>query len=153
LPPYRPGRPARRLATGSLFRNFTGLRGLGTQTHLDIDVAPGQIKAAIKDLASLGLPSLVSELGVSLSSKRIELRTVADQFHAQAARVAEAADAFMDLPPAQRLAFSVWGLLDTDSWLRAPPNDGEGTDQPLLFDDQGRPKPAFEALAGALKRP
>ena len=70
-----------------------------------------------------------------------------------ATRVAEAADAFMDLPPAQRLAFSVWGLLDTDSWLRAPPNDSAGTDQPLLFDDQGRPKPAFEALAGALKRP
>ena len=36
------------------FEIFIGLRGLGTQTHLDIDVAPGQIKAAIKDLASLG---------------------------------------------------------------------------------------------------
>jgi endo-1,4-beta-xylanase len=82
----------------------------------------------------------------------VELRTVADQLQLQAARVAEAADAFMDLPPAQRFAFSVWGLRDKDSWLRAPPNAGDGTDQPLLFDDQGRPKPAFETLAAALKR-
>jgi len=46
---------------------------------------------------------------------------VAEQFQVQAARVAEAADAFIDLP--------------------------------LLFDDQGRPKPTFEAPADPLKRP
>ena len=107
------GRPVSKFSPGSV--------ELGTQTHLDINVAPCQIKAALKDLASPGLPIHASEHGVSLSRNRIELRTVAEQFQVQAARVAEAADAFMDLP--------------------------------LLFDDQGRPKPTFEAPADALKRP
>jgi endo-1,4-beta-xylanase len=134
-----------------LLKKGAKLGGLGTQSHIDIDVAPGLSKAAIKDLASLGLPIHLSELDVGLSRKKLELRTVTDQLQLQAQRVAEVAEAFVALPPAQRYAFSVWGLRDKDSWLRRPPNGGDGTDQPLLFDDEGRPKPAFEALVHAIE--
>jgi len=127
------------------------LGGLGTQSHLDIDVAPGLSKAAIRDLASLGLPIHVSELDVGLSRKKLELRTTTDQLELQAQRVAEVAEAFVALPARQRFAFTVFGLRDKDSWLRRPPNDGDGGDQPVLFDDEGRPKPAFEALVHAIE--
>jgi len=61
------------------------------------------------------------------------------------------AEAFVALPAAQRFAFTAFGLRDKDSWLRRPPNAGDGTDSPLLFDDEGRPKPAFEAVVHAIQ--
>ena len=45
------------------------------------------------------------------------------------------AEAYLGLPPWQRVAFTTWGLRDKDHWLRAAPNAGDGTDQPLLFYD------------------
>lgn len=59
-------------------------------------------------------------------------------------------EAFLSLPERQRYAFTVWGLRDRDSWLRRPPNAGDGSDRPLLFDDAGHAKPAAQALAKAL---
>jgi endo-1,4-beta-xylanase len=55
----------------------------------------------------------------------------------------------MALPERQRYAFTIWGVRDRDSWLRRPPNAGDGSDRPLLFDDEGRPKPAARALVEA----
>jgi endo-1,4-beta-xylanase len=60
------------------------------------------------------------------------------------------AEAFMALPPAKRFAFTAWGLRDTDSWLRRPPED-DGRDQPLLFDALGQPKPLAAALEAAFR--
>lgn len=134
-----------------LLKKGAKLGGLGTQQHMDIDVEPGLSKAAIADLASLGLPIHISELDVGLSRKTLELRTVTDQLQLQAKLVAEVAEAFVALPVAQRFAFTAFGLRDKDSWLRRPPNAGDGTDQPLLFDDEGRPKPAFEAVVHAIR--
>lgn len=139
-----------------LLKKGAKLGGLGTQQHMDIDVAPGLSKAAIADLASLGLPIHVSELDVALSRKRLELRTREDQLQLQAKLVGEVAEAFVALPASQRFAFTAFGLRDKDSWLRRPPNAGDGTDSPLLFDDGGQPKPAFEAVVHAIeaaKRP
>lgn len=133
-----------------LLKKGAKLGGLGTQSHLDIDVAPGLSKAMMADLASLGLPIHVSELDVGLSRKRLELRTREDQLQLQAQRVAEVAEAFVALPARQRFAFTAFGLRDKDSWLRRPPNAGDGTDAPVLFDDDGRPKPAFEAVVNAV---
>jgi endo-1,4-beta-xylanase len=133
-----------------LLKKGCKLGGLGTQQHMDIDVAPGLSKAAIADLASLGLPIHISELDVGLSRKRLELRTREDQLQLQAKLVAEVAEAFVALPAKQRYAFTAFGLRDKDSWLRRPPNAGDGTDSPLLFDDEGRPKPAFEAVVDAI---
>jgi endo-1,4-beta-xylanase len=59
--------------------------------------------------------------------------------------VAELTAAFMDLPPAQRFAFTLWGLRDTDSWLRRDARD-DGKDSPLLFDAAGRPNAMFQAV-------
>jgi len=38
-----------------------------------------------------------------------------------------------------------WGVTDGDSWLNNFPTRGR-TNYPLLFDRQGKPKPAFDAV-------
>ena len=122
--------------------------GIGTQSHLDIDeTRPGLCRAALRDLASLGLPIHVSELDVSLGA-RPDFSHLPDLLRRQADLTRELAGAYMDLPRDQRFAFTVWGLRDSDSWLHAR----RSTEQPLPFDGAGRPKPMFQALAETLSR-
>ena len=119
--------------------------GLGTQTHLAVSNRPGQVTTAIKELAGFGLPIHVSELDVTYDAGRSPLRPL-NGAERQAALVAETAEAFLALPAAQRFGFTLWGLRDQDSWLRKE----QTSDRPLLFDDQGEPKPAFWALVDTL---
>jgi endo-1,4-beta-xylanase len=133
----------------SLLKAGAPLQGLGTQTHIDIDLASGMVTTAMRDLASLGLPIHVSELDVSTRTGRFGIAGGGDKLLRQARLVHEVVDAFMALPPQQRFAITLWGVRDRDSWLRRPPNP-PGVDQPLLFDDQGRPKPAAAAFVAAL---
>lgn len=118
------------------------LTGLGTQTHVDCELAEGAIRRTVERLASLGLKVHVSEIDVS---------TATGNPGRQGAIFAEAAEAMRALPEAQRFGVTVWGVRDSDSWLRRadwhrPPQP----DNPLLFDDAGRPKNSAEAFAGAL---
>lgn len=123
--------------------------GIGTQSHLDLDFTrPGMCRAAMRELASFGLPIHVSELDISLGetpdfSRLSELR------QRQADLTRELAEAYMALPARQRFAFTVWGLRDRDSWLRGSSGQ-RPRDQGLPFDDAGQPKPMFQALAEAL---
>ena len=132
----------------ALLKAGAPLGGLGTQTHVAADLAPGAITAALKDLASLGLKVRISEMDVSLAGARAFLAAPDDLRHRQAALYAEAAEAFAALPPRQRADFTFWGLEDSQSWLRRE----NAADAPLLFDDAGRPKPAAQAWEAALRR-
>ena len=123
--------------------------GIGNQSHIDIDLPDGAAARAISELARFGLPLHISELDISLGRRPLDLRATPQRLQIQARKAAEVADAFMALPDRQRFAFTVWGLRDQDSWLRSPPNAGDGRDQPLLFDDAGQPKAAFDAVAAA----
>jgi len=127
------------------------ITGLGNQSHIDIDTPPGASTRAIQALARFGLPIHVSELDVSLGRRRLDLRSPAQKKALQSRRMVEVAEAFVALPAAQRFAFTFWGVRDRDSWLQRPPN-GDGTDQPLTFDDNLRPKPAFYAVADVFRR-
>jgi endo-1,4-beta-xylanase len=131
-----------------LMKQGAPLGGLGTQTHLEADLAPGAIKAAIADLAATGLKIHVSEFDVTLQGHPLMSRDA--RLAAQARLAGEAAQALAALPAAQRYGFTTWGLRDKDSWLRQAPNAGDGTDSPLFFDDEGRPKAAAAAFERAL---
>jgi endo-1,4-beta-xylanase len=133
----------------SLLKAGAPLQGLGTQTHIDINLAPGLVTAAMRDLASLGLPIHISELDISTRVGRFDMAGDADKSRRQARLVHEVAEAFMALPPQQRFAITLWGVRDKDSWLQKPPNP-PGVDRPLLFDDEGRPKPVAAAFVAAL---
>ncbi len=123
------------------------LTGLGTQMHVAADIAPGQIREMMRDLASLGLPVHVSELDVSLTRAENKLLGRAELSRRQTAVYAEAAEAFMSLPQRQRFAFTLWGLRDRDSWLKKE----NGADAPAPFDDAGRPKAGAAALVEAFR--
>ncbi len=138
-----------------ILKSGAPLTGLATQTHVSIHMPPGAIKAAIRDLAGFGLPIHLSELDVSTRNEEgikgaLDMTPLPERLARQARVVHEAADAFAALPAHQRYAFTIWGVRDKDSWLRRPPNAGDGTDKPLLFDDDGRPKPAARALVDAI---
>ena len=124
--------------------------GLGTQTHIDIDLAPGAVAATLKDLARFGLPVHLSELDISTNMKKVDLRPVGDRLRLQARQASEAGEAFMALPERQRFAFTLWGLRDKDSWLRGSAGTGPA-DRPAMFDDEGRAKPALASLAAAFR--
>ncbi len=127
--------------------------GLGAQLHVGVDMAPGDVTRCLRAMAGFGLPIHVSEFDCSLQSeRRLDLRTRADKRRRQQEIYVEAVEAFAALPARQRFAFTVFGVRDKDSWLRTPPNAGDGTDEPLLFDDAGAPKPVFDAVAAALRR-
>jgi endo-1,4-beta-xylanase len=134
----------------SLLKAGAPLSGLGAQTHLLADIEPRQAGRAIRELAKFGLPIHVSELDVSTRQVGARLPGGPSLLDLQARTVDAVARAYLDLPVRQQYALTVWGLRDRDSWLRRPPYDGDGSDTPLLFDDAGRPKPAFDALARAL---
>lgn len=133
-----------------LLKSGAPLTGLGTQTHVPADLEPGAITAAIRDLAGLGLPVHVSELDVGIKTGALTAFRLSELLDRQARLVAEAVEAVMALPERQRFGVTVWGARDSDSWLRRGAEDrGPVRDAPLLFDDQGRPKPAARAFAKA----
>jgi endo-1,4-beta-xylanase len=132
----------------ALLKAGAPLTGLGTQTHVVADLAPGAITAAVRDLASLGLKVRISEMDVSLARAQGLVNSRADLQRRQSALYAEAAEAMAALPARQRFDFTFWGLEDSQSWLRRE----NPADAPLLFDDAGRPKPAAAAWEQALRR-
>jgi endo-1,4-beta-xylanase len=127
--------------------------GIGTQSHLDIEIPAGRITTFMRDAAAFGLPIHVSELD---ASKRrdggFDPRSARQKQDQQTARVAELAEAFMALPARQRFAFTVWGLRDSDSWLTRDARAGSG-DSPLLFDAGGQPNAMAEAVVAAFTSP
>ena len=131
----------------ALLKAGAPLGGVGTQTHVAADLAPGEMAAAIKDLSSLGLPVHLSEMDVSLSRAKGLLRDRRELEAGQARVYAEAAEAFSSLPARQRFAFTFWGLRDGESWLKRE----DARDTPLPFDDAGQAKAAAGAWAAALR--
>ena len=53
------------------------------------------------------------------------------------------------LPERQRYAFTTWGLRDIDTWLVRPEGKNRPDESALLLDAEGRPNPAYQALADA----
>lgn len=149
-------RPAKRATflrlVETLLKAGAPVSGIGTQSHISVDLPAGAVTRSIQDLASLGLPIHVSELDISINRGR-GLLSSPDDLEARQVRLAhEIAEAFTALPRAQRFAFTVWGLRDKDSWLRGDKeNPRPPWDTPLLFDDAGNAKPVFAALADGFR--
>ena len=129
--------------------------GIGTQSHLDIEIPAGQIRDFFRDAGSLGLPIHVSELDFPMQrdgGRMPDLRSTTERRAQQVARVGELAEAFMALPARQRFAFTTWGLRDPDSWLVRAEGKNRPDESALLLDAQGRANPAFQAVAEAFQR-
>lgn len=67
-----------------ILKSGAPLGGLGTQTHVSVEMKPGAIKVAMRDLASLGLPIHLSELDVSTRGKALNFASQDERLRVQA---------------------------------------------------------------------
>jgi endo-1,4-beta-xylanase len=141
---------------------------LGMQDHVKMDwPTPEQEDATITAFAHLGLKVMITELDVDVLSGRGQNRTADIQEVARqsgpnlytnglpesvqlelAKRYAELFKVFIKHRDSVRLV-TFWGVTDADTWLSRP----NRLNYPLLFDRQGKPKPAFDALIEAARKP
>jgi endo-1,4-beta-xylanase len=141
------------------------LTGIGLQEHDKLNwPTTNQVDETISTFAKLGLKVMITELDVDVlpSATRSQTAEVSMNFASQAklnpytnglpeAVQEQLARRYADLfsvfvqhhRDISRVTF--WGVRDDGSWLNDWPVRGR-TNYPLLFDRQGQPKPAFNAV-------
>ena len=138
------------------------ITGIGLQGHLHMDSPDAKTEAAtIEAFAALGLKVNISEMDVDVLPRtaRTDSADVAataaatansnpyvagfpdDMQQALAKRYAELFQVYVD-HHASMERVTLWGVADGGSWLNNFPTRGR-TNYPLLFDREGKPKPAF----------
>nr|WP_277606068.1 endo-1,4-beta-xylanase [Glycomyces sp. L485] len=116
------------------------LDGMGFQAHLILGQVPGDMEANLQRFADLGLKVRVTELDI-----RIDMPADSNELQRQAQDFERVVDICKGI--ADCSGVTVWGLRDGDSWV---PDVFDGQGAPLLFNDDGSPKPAHTAVLEAL---
>jgi endo-1,4-beta-xylanase len=146
------------------------ITGVGLQDHDKMDWPTAKQESdTIEAFAALGMRVNITELDVDVLPRTTAQNTADvsvtavgtaqsnpytaglpdDKQQALAQRYAELFDVLVKHRAAiDRITF--WGVTDADSWLNNFPTRGR-TNYPLLFDRQGKPKPAFDAVLKAAK--
>ena len=115
------------------------INGVGLQMHTgpaDTSPSAAEVAANMQRLEALGLNVVISEMDVQICASDVD--TQKTRFHDIVAVCA--AEPLC-------LAVTVWGVTDKYSWLNGV---SCATPQPLLFDDNYAPKPAFGGVLEAL---
>ena len=111
--------------------------GYGFQMHHSVgEPSNSLIRSAVDQVASTGLKLRVSELDIGVN------KNTEEAFTSQAKKYADVMNIILSHAD-QFEAVEVWGLTDLMSW--------RSKNYPLLFDGYGNPKPAFWAVAEAIK--
>ena len=136
------------LVKGMLARGVP-VDAVGLQMHINMKNPPvKQIEEAIELYGSLGLKVLLTEMEVSAYSFEDESLIAYDKefLEKQADRYEELFKSFKRCSEKGILEDVIlWGTSDHISWKNNFPVPGR-TDAPLLFDTEGKPKPAFDKL-------
>jgi len=141
---------------------------VGIQGHDHLDWPSAQLEdETISAFAKLGVKVAITELDIDVLPQGSGSHTADVGYNIQAdpklnpypdalpeAQQQELAKRYADLFAAyvkhadviNRVTF--WGVIDSDSWLNNWPVRGR-TSYPLLFDREGKPKPAFDAVIKA----
>ncbi len=131
-----------------LIKDGAPITGVGIQGHWHLDTRMDDVEKAIADYESLGLKIAISELDVTASGGNTgdlnfgggggRGQAISPEAFQQQAKVyAKLFDIFMrHAKSVERVTF--WGVSDGRSW--------RGGQQPLVFDRQLRPKPAYQAI-------
>ena len=147
------------------------ISAIGLQGHDKLDwPTPKQLEATIAAFASLGLKVNITELDVDVLpsawahhgadiTQNVELQAKLNPYgsglpdpvqQAQAKHYADLFAVFLKYRNViDRVTF--WGVTDASSWLNNWPVRGR-TNYPLLFDREGRPKAAFDAVIRTASR-
>jgi endo-1,4-beta-xylanase len=123
------------------FRTFKALGVKVCVTELDVDVLPPATRRPTADVSVRAEPD--ASLNPYTASLPDDVQTALAKRYADIfATILEHRDAIT------RVTF--WGVTDRVSWLNNFPVR-DRTNYPLLFDREGKPKPAFEAVLGTLR--
>jgi endo-1,4-beta-xylanase len=123
--------------------------GIGLQMHISHDFpSDRQIENAIKFISGTGLKVHVSELDIKINTSEELTNPTYHTLNEQKKRVALIVKTYKDIPPQTQYGISLWGLSDSDSWLR---KQGSKNEWPLLFDDELKHKPAFCGFLNGLQ--
>ena len=129
-----------------MLRQGIPVDGVGLQMHVWLWGPPTrqELTANMRRLAELGLVVHITEMDVRTQYAK---DSPAEELAVQAEIYRQAFSACLEAPNCN--VFVAWGLTDRYSWI--PEYTGQ-PDAPLLFDRQGKPKPAFDALLDLLSR-
>jgi endo-1,4-beta-xylanase len=147
------------------------INGIGLQGHNHLDSPTARQEAeTIEAFAALGIQVNISELDVDVLPRTTRQNTA--DVSATAVGTAESNPYAAGLPEKMQQALAgryaelfqvfvehravmgrvtFWGVTDGDSWLNNFPTRGR-TNYPLLFDREGKPKPAFAAVLQKAKK-
>jgi endo-1,4-beta-xylanase len=168
--PYK--RPKALRLLKSLLAKKVPVHAVGIQCHWRMDYPDfAEVEKAIQEFSALGLKVMITEMdigvlptkyqGADVNTREAMTPEMAktmnpytaglpdDVAKAHAERYRQAFEMFLR----QRKHIgrvTIWGIQDGDSWFNDFPIKGR-TDYPLLFDREGRPKPAFFAVQEAAK--
>lgn len=157
---YNTERPEKRERVYKLLKKLVEAKvpvhGVGLQAHWSIyEPSENELRTAIEKFASLGLKIQFTELDISVYPWEKNRR----------AKTANDADAFTPQLEQQQLeqykkvfrlfreyknvvtGITCWGISDRYTWLDGYPVPGR-KNYPTLFDKDGKPKKAFEAVVG-----
>ena len=143
------------------------MSGIGTQTHIHLTYPTlEQVDQTLSELGELGIKVMVTELDIDILpqvrhsdevNSHLEGSAKLDPYAAglpaevQAALSKRYGDLFAIFAKhsgtLKRVTF--WGVTDANSWLNDWPVRGR-TNYPLLFNRDGRQKPALESVIKAL---
>ncbi|WP_406392570.1 non-reducing end alpha-L-arabinofuranosidase family hydrolase [Streptomyces sp. NBC_00882] len=99
---------------------------VGFQSHFGTGGQPSNFRTTLANFAALGVDVQITELDIAQAS---------------ATNYANTVNACLSV--ARCTGITVWGIRDKDSW--------RSSENPLLFDSNGNPKPAYSAVMNALK--
>ena len=113
-------------------------------TEFDVDVLPQPPQQNSADISAQRPAARPSSIPTPT-----DCRTTMQQALASATPICSASSS-STAAPSSRITF--WGVTDGDSWLNDFPVRGR-TNYPLLFDRDGKPKPAFDAVVQRRRKP
>lgn len=122
------------------------VQGIGHQTHISLYwPSLAAIDQSLTTFARLGLENQITELDMSLYQHHDYQppQPLAQRLNLQAEPYRDLMALVLAHP--EVTAVTWWGVADDHSWLNHQPG-APGDDQPLLFDRQQRPKPAYWAV-------
>lgn len=155
----------------SLLEEETPVHAVGMQCHWRIDgPALAEVEESIEQFASLGLKVMITELDMGVLPTHYRGANISrtESMRGQDSVMNPYTQGLPDAVAQERAdryreAFAMfvrhkdcigrvtfWGVYDGHSWLNHFPIRGR-TDYPLLFDRQGKPKPAFCAVVETLR--
>ncbi|MFD1828193.1 endo-1,4-beta-xylanase [Streptomyces desertarenae] len=125
---------------GDLLAQGVPIDGVGFQNHLIVGQVNGPaIRQNLQRFADLGLEVAVTELDI-----RMQMPADSSKLQQQARDYRAVADACLAVSRCSGI--TVWGVSDRDSWV---PDVFEGQGAACPWDENYRPKPAYDALRDA----